>query len=302
MPSQSASKSRWVHFLGRALFSVLMFCCITDAFSDDRYDVSRRRVEKIEPGTVVEKEAPKGWTYLLAKSRPRLGAGDVDKVPPMVANSASVIFSALVAKVERDPAGQGGFRLTRLGVGVGAKVGGKDIILSPQTQGRFGANLGLVGRVALERSYAHLDEALWVARSPTMGVFDGPGQMLLGGKHRSVVMRNALLIDEKTGRPDPLVWMIELDDEGRYKGVSGDIQFMRLNDQSDTVLHVDANEFALGLPTEMSFAMMRVPQGKKQIPFTDDLKRLAGQERLSKEMAAELETKLRDALRRAEAP
>jgi hypothetical protein len=259
-------------------------------------------MDLIEPGTVIDKEAPKGWTHLLSKSRPKLGAGDVAQVPPTVAKSADIVFSALVARVERERGGQGRYRLARVAAGVGVNVDGKDTIHSPDSRRKLGVNLTLLGRMALDRSYAHLQEAVWVARSDTVAIFDSPGQMLLGGKHRAVVIRTAILLDEKTGQLDPLLWMIELDERGGYKGVSGGIEWMKLNVLADTILHVDANEFVLGVPTEMSFAMMRLPEGKKQLPVTDALKPLLGRERLTKEMTIELETKLRESLRRGEGP
>jgi len=290
---------------GRTLLSAVLICCLTDvACSQSRipaanYDVSRRRMDLIEPGTVIDKEAPKGWTHLLSKSRPKLGAGDVAQVPPMVAKSSDIVFSALVAKVEREKGEQGRYRLARVAAGVGVKVDGKDTILSPDVRKKLGINLPLLGRMALERSYDHLREAVWVVRSDTLAIFDSPGQMLLEGKHRAVVIRTALLLDAKTGQLDPLLWMIQLDGRG-YKGVLGGIEWMKLNMLADTVLHVDANEFVLGVPTEMSFAMMRLPEGKKQLPVTSDLKPLLGRERLTKEMTIELETKLRESLRRGE--
>ncbi len=308
MPSQSQSSYRWLHFTGRALFSGLMICCLTDVacsqarVASAQYDVTRKRMDLIEPGTVIGKEAPKGWTYLLYKSRPRLGAGDVAQVPPTVMRSSDTVFSALLAKVERERGDEGRYRLARVAAGVGVKVDGKDTILTPDTRKKMGVDLPLLGRMALDRSYAHLQEAVWVVRSDTLDIFDSPGQMVLDGKHRAVVIRNAVLLDAKTGRLDPLLWMIELDGRGGYKGVSGGIEWMKLNMLADTVLHVDANEFVLGVPTEMSFAMMRLPEGKKQLPVTDDLKPLLGRERLTKEMTVELETKLRESMRRGEAP
>jgi hypothetical protein len=282
-----------------------MICCLTDlacSQSGSGYDVTRRRMDVIEPGTVVEKEAPKGWTHLIAKSRPRLGAGDVDKVPERVVASSNTVFSALLAKVERERGDRGLYRLARVAAGVGVKVDGKDTILSPDTRKKWGVNLPLLGRMALDRSYDRLQEAVWVTRSDTMALFDAPGQMVLEGRHRAVVLRTALLLDDKTGRLDPLVWMIELDGSGAYKGASGSIEWERMGDLSDTVLHVDAGEFLLGVPTEMAFATMSLPKGKKQIAITDEMKPLLGRERLSKEMSAELEGKLREALRGAEAP
>jgi hypothetical protein len=300
--------SRFLRLLARILFTGLVICCLTDVacsqsrFPANDYDLSRQRMDLIEPGTVIEKAAPKGWTHLLSKSRPRLGAGDVAKVPVSVAKSSDIVFSALLAKVEREGGDQVRYRLRRVAAGVGVKVDGKDTILSPDARKKWGISLTLLGRMALDRSYDHLQEAVWVARSDSLAIFDAPGQMLLEGKHSAVVIRTAVLVDDKTGRLDPLVWMIRLDDGGGYKGASGRIEWMEINRLADTVLHVDSSEFVLGVPTEMSFAMMRLPEGKKQLPITDDLKPLLGRERLTKEMAIELEAKLRDSLRRGPTP
>jgi hypothetical protein len=65
----------------------------------------------------------------------------------------------------------------------------------------------------------------------------------------------------------------------------------------DCVLHVDAGEFSLGVPSESAFALDRIPQGQKRLAVAEDLKPLAGRMRLTEDMAGQLETKLRAALR-----
>ena len=53
------------------------------------------------------------------------------------------------------------------------------------------------------------------------------------------------------------------------------------------ILHVDANEFCLGLITEKALAMVRLYRGQKQLAFPEDVKPLAGRARLGPESAAE---------------
>ncbi|HWG42777.1 MAG TPA: hypothetical protein VN688_08330, partial [Gemmataceae bacterium] len=62
---------------------------------------------------------------------------------------------------------------------------------------------------------------------------------------------------------------------------------------------VDGTEFSLGQPTERAFAMTQPPKGKKEITVGDELKSLVAQRRFSPTMAADLEGKLRGALKQA---
>jgi hypothetical protein len=119
-------------------------------------------------------------------------------------------------------------------------------------------------------------------------------------RHKPIVLRYVLLVDDTTGRLNTLVWALERQSDGKYSSPLGAIQWLPPNLTDDCILHVDGREFSLGQPTEKAFAMTMAPKGKKEIKVSDDLKSLVSQRRFTTTKAAELESKLRQALQNEE--
>jgi hypothetical protein len=303
MPTLTRPRRRWFLLAGPLLLGLWAVggtterACPQAPAAGNGYDVTRRRLELIAPGTVLDRDAPKGWSHLIIKSHPRVAAGDVDQVSDHTVRLSSFLFTAIVARVQPDRGtGRPPYHLSGLAVGLGTKVNGKDIILSPETQKRLGANLGLLARLVLSTAQERLHDVHVVARSDTLALVDAPALMLRDGRHRPVMLRYALLVEAATGNLETLLWLIDLDAKGGYLGASGPIEWLPPNKHEDCVLHVDAKEFVLGTPTEKAFAMYRMPRGRKQLALPDDLKAAAGQAQLSAALAQELEAKLREAL------
>jgi hypothetical protein len=292
-----------VRFIGKLLLSVLMVCCLTDvACSDGRsdlaYDVTLRRLAQIPPGTVIGQEAPKGWSHLIIKSYSRPGAGDVNELSSIADQLARLLFTAIIADVQPDKRGSDAkrYKLVKVAVGVGTRIGRKDTVITPDTQNRLGADLGLLARVVLRKAQDKLGDISIVARSAAFLVFDAPSFLVVDGKHRPIVLRYAVLVEERTGRLDTLVWALGREEDGKYTEPIGAIQWLPPNLTGDCILHVDGNEFSLGQPTERAFAITAPPKGQKEIKVRGDLKSLLARPRFSSSTAAELETKLRQAL------
>jgi hypothetical protein len=294
---------RGVRFLGKTLLSALMICCLTDVAcsqgkSDSAYDVTPRRLAQIPPGTVIGKEAPKGWSNLIIKSYSRPGAGDMNKLSVTADHLARMLFTAIVADVEPDKPGSDGkrYKLAKVAVGLGKDIGKKDTVITPDTQQRLGAGLGLFARVVLRTAQEKLADIAVVARSATFMVFDSPSYMVVEGRHKTIVLRYAVLVEERTGRLNTLVWALGREADGKYSDPIGAIQWLSPNLTGDCVLHVDGNEFSLGQPTEKAFAITAPPKGGKEIKVGEDLKPLVARPRFSSTTAAELESKLRQVL------
>jgi hypothetical protein len=292
-----------IRFIGRLLLSALMVCCLTDvACSDGRtdssYDVTRRRLAQIPPGTVIGKEAPKGWSDLIIKSYSRPGAGDVNELSSVADHLTRLLFTAILADVQPDTRGSEDkrYKLAKVAVGVGTRIGRKDTIITPDTQNGLRADLSLLARIVLRKAQEKLGDIAVVARSVTFLVFDSPSFMIVAGKHKPIVLRYAVLVEEGTGHLTTLVWALGRED-GKYTEPIGAIQWLPPNLTGDCILHVDGNEFSLGQPTERAFAIISPPKGQKEIMVGDDLKPLISRPRFSSATAAELETKLRQVLR-----
>jgi hypothetical protein len=284
--------------LGRVLLGLTLAACLTSGSKPrsrpgSAFDTAARPLDLIPPGTEIGYGPPCGWTHLLLKSQPRTGAGDVGQLSTAHANLAGMLFTALLADVQHK---HGRYRLARVAVGVGTRVGDRDLILSPETQRRLGADLGFVARIVLSRAHEKLADIVTTARSPAMMVFDAPNLMLRQGLHRPVVLRYAVLVNEESGRLDTLVWLLDCEGDGRLCGPCGPVEWLSPSKVDDCVLHVDAREFTLGNPNEQSFALLRLPQGSSHPELPQPLRALASQPHLSEASAAELEVGLRTLL------
>ncbi len=267
-------------------------------------DVTPRPVAMIPPGTVLADGPPPGWTNLIIKSHPRVGPESIDKVSATIAGMTSLLFTAILADVEKETrAGRAArFTLSKVAAGVGTEVDGQDMVLSSETQEELGADLGFLDRTVLSGGEAEVRRIRCVARSPTMAVLDAPNILLLQGKHRRVVLRYVLLVDPQTGRLDTLLWHLAPNEQGQHAGPVGPMQWLPANKVVDCVLHVDPGEFLLGFPTTIAFAMQRTPQGRQTLDVPDGLKSAAAQSKLTPTTARQLEEQLRGLLLRETAP
>ncbi|HTU92511.1 MAG TPA: hypothetical protein VMF69_20690 [Gemmataceae bacterium] len=308
MVVQYRHRFRGVQLIRETLLSVLMVCCVTDvACSDGKssadYDVTLRRLAQIPPGTVIGEEAPKGWSHLIIKSYSRPGSGDVKQLSPTADRLTRLLFTAIVADVRSGAeVGKEGdsskrYKLAKVAVGLGTRIDNRDTVITPDTQNQLGADLGLLARVVLRKSQEKLDENMVVARSAAFAVFDSQSFLAEDGKHKPIVLRYAILVDERTGRLNALVWLVGREADGKYGEALGAIQWLPDNLTGDCVLHIDGNEFSLGRPTEKAFAITTPPKGRKEIQIGDDLKPLAARPRFTSATAAELESKLREAIK-----
>ncbi|HWG47273.1 MAG TPA: hypothetical protein VN688_31210, partial [Gemmataceae bacterium] len=236
---------RRLRLLGKLLLSGLLVCCLTDVAcsqgkSGPAYDVTQRRLERIPPGTVIAKDAPKGWTNLIIKSYSRPGAGDTKQLSPLADRLSRLLFTAILADVKDDKARGGkGYKLAKVAVGLGVRIRDKDTIVTPETERRLGAGLGLLARVVLRTAQEKLAETVVVARSDTFMVFDSPSLIARAGKHKPIVLRYAVLVDPNSGQLHTLVWVLDREERerGMYGGPHDAIRWLPANLSEDCILH-----------------------------------------------------------------
>jgi hypothetical protein len=256
------------------------------------------RLEQIRAGAVIEGNAPPGWTHLILKSQPRLRDSDHKLVSGYLVYHAQLFFTAMAAEVRAAPAA-GGRRhyLARLGVGTGTAVGGRSVIVTPETQAGLGANLGLSASLVLSEMCAKQQESRLVAVSATAAVLDTPAIMPGGNGHQPVIIRYAVVVEPVTGRLDTLAWRIDRDERGTYAGAVGMMEWLPPAKLVDAELQVDLREFTLGIPTERTFAVLRIPDGQRRFAIPPGLRDAAGAARPTPEMARTLEAGLRELIR-----
>jgi hypothetical protein len=286
-------------FLATAVLSLLILGWLASA-SPSAPEVPAPRFELLQPGTVVGKDPPRGWSHLIIKSQPRIRQEDLRQVSSLTADLASFLFTAFVANVEEERIdGQVRYRLGAIAVGIGTPINGRDTIISPATQQKLGANVGLLAGQVLAKLYDGQQNVRLAGFTRTMALVDTPVVMVRGNRHRAVMIRYALLVDANTGRLDTLAWLLDRDDRGGFVGPSSPIEWLPPGKINDAVLRVDPNEFTLGIPSDSAFGLLRIPEGQKQIAFPDELKAVAAEVSPSAAWAGWLEGKLRGLLQQA---
>jgi hypothetical protein len=301
--------SRTGRLLLGLLFLVLALCFSDRILGDGNLgqaadiDTTPRRIALISPGTVIGDRAPKGWTNLVIRSHPRVGPESQNKVSQSTARYASLLFTAIVADVQPvagQPRGDVKYTLAGMAAGLGVKIKGQNTIISSDTESKLGADLGWIEAQVLSGAEKQLQQMTCVARSRTMAILDTPSTMLLNKKHAKVTLRYALLVDPLTGRLDTFLWAMDQEESAGRHELLGPMQLLAPNKVEDCVLHVDPDEFFLGIPSNQAFAMERLPQGRAAIEFSKELQSIASQAEFSAASTQTLDLEMRRLLSQAE--
>lgn len=252
----------------------------------------------VPPGTLIGTEAPQGWSHLVLKSLPRINPKHRSLVSQTAYDLSSLVFTSIVARVEPIPGtSPPQYALGDIGLGLGTQVQGRDMVLSPDTQARLGANLGFQERIVLSECFKRQSLARAVVRTRTMAIIDTHAVMIRNGQHRLAKVRYAVLLDPRSGKIATLTWGVDLDQNQKPYAASTDLEWLPPNKIDVLVLHVDPRQITLGIPGSLAFAVSGVPQGHSRIPLTTSLASLAGQSAYTPQSAAELEAALRAGLK-----
>ncbi len=253
----------------------------------------------VPPGTVVGTKAPPGWSHLVLKSLPHIDPRHKSRVSQSNYELSSLIFTTILAKVHSLPGtNPPQFSLGDVGLGLGAKVQGHHMVLSPETQARLQANLGLQEKIVLSACYKKQALARAIIRTDTMAVFDTHAVMVRQGQHLVSKMRFAILLNPRNGDIATLAWGMDLDQSGRPFSANTQVEWLAPNTVDDCLLNVDPGQITLGIPNDRAFAVDRAPQGTTRFPLTQELARFISRPMYTSETAAQLESALRTELAR----
>lgn len=252
-------------------------------------DLERRVLARIPPGTRVDTEPVEDWTHTLLYSQPRLGQGDVESTLPVVQRVASQFTLHYLANVTRDA---GGYRLDKVAVGFGTRIGNAQVIVDPASARSLGAKIDMFAKPLLEENDRSLNEMFQIAKSDTIVVWDQQLQMLRRGQHVPAVHRFAAVLDASSGRLQSFVWLLDVDAAGGLVVADEPIQLLPPALREDRVLNVKG-EFinGLGVPSKPAFGLVRIPNGTPA-PMSPTLKDLAGRASYTSESLAQLESEL----------
>lgn len=257
-------------------------------------DVVPREIERIPPGTVVADRAPPGWTHLVIKSNPRIADASRKDVSDLIARLATLLSSIIVADVRADPQAPpaASFYLARVAVGLATNVGGQATVVTNESYQRVGAKFGFLEASVLAAAEEQLAKMRCLIRSPITAVVQGEGVLELDGKHHTVLVRYALLVDPRTGALQTLCWGLRPREDGRLELIDATLHWLPPALVEDCQLHVDSEQFFLGMPNRMAFAMSQLPPGQKVLRASPALAALLAQPTYTPQSARALQAQL----------
>jgi hypothetical protein len=297
----SKGYASWVSILATGVIVLLSLAVVADegegrAVLPAGIDIHLRAMARIKPGVKIVDGAPTGWSHLILYATPRLAEGDVASVPALAGRLASLLRLTVLADVSKHSAENSTtYTLRSVAIGLAIEAADGSVIVASDAQGAAGRKLDFVERTTLSQSEASLDSARQVARTPTMLVFDAEAIMWLDGEHRKAIQRHAVLVEPSDGQVATLVWLLEPVPRGGWQLRGDALQWLPDACREDRALHVDADEFLFGIPTQESFALVKLPTGKEK-KMSGGLKRLAAAAYESSDQVVELEDALRAAV------
>lgn len=268
-----------------------------------------RSIDQISPGTLIQTtrktktasgvqgvnsdqgaDAPskidftKRWNQLILFAVTDLAHGDVDSVSETIRDAATKSNLVIQATISKKVAnGKPEFELADLGVGYSIDINGRQTIVTGETVGQLGGSLGFIAKQVLKKNQAAMSDVKVVAETRTLQVFDAPSIFLINGSHERCFTRHLIWIDPKTGVGAMLIWIIKKGDSNsnRQAPVSNHeclnipMRLIRLGVVEKRGIHVDGNEFTLGIPSDMAFALVDLTPGTN-IAWTAAAKQIAG--------------------------
>jgi hypothetical protein len=271
------------------------------AWADD-YDLSAQPPEAIAPGTEVDRGPPAGWSHLVIKSLPRVKPSEVSRVPaPLglgrdhVIRQVSWMFTAFTADVVSERQGaHARHRLRAIGLGLGATVNGRDIVLTADSAERLGQPLNWIQKETLTTGYRVQQQARVVIHGPSFALLDTPVTFRCGTKNRMVRYRYALLVDPPSGRLDVLAW--RLGDAEACADLSRAV-LLHPNTIDEAELIPDLATFStIGIPNELSFGVDDLPPHRLEVALPPEIAGLVAQSKFTPDDARALEAALRKLL------
>jgi hypothetical protein len=255
------------------------------------YDLVTKAAPSLEPGTVVEKTAPKGWSHLVIKSLPRIREDQKKGVPELTVEKASWMFTAFLANVVKDENGR--YRFDKAGLGLGAKAKDMDTILTAETGRKLGGDLGLFGGEILNKGYEVQKKAVMVFSGPSMALLDTPVWFKVGDDNKLVRYRYAMLVDQVSGRMETILWRVGTDGVGTS---FDDAVWLKPDTIDVAELVVDKKKInRFGIPADDAFAVEKLPAGRPA-PIPAAIQKLAAQTRFTADEAYALDVALRKLL------
>ena len=142
----------------------------------------------------------------------------------------------------------------------------------------------------LRTGYRIQRQAVVAVHGPSFALLDTPVIVRCGTKHRFVRYRYALLVDAKTGGLDVLLWRLAGD-----AGCDAPARaaWIEPNCIDEVELVPAPDEFRGGFPSDVAFAVDKLPPHRVEMPFPAELLELVAKTQFGPDEARTLEDGLR---------
>lgn len=258
---------------------------------------ARNTVPRIPAGTRVDNSANQRWNRVVLLSRPSIESGDVDAVSKTIREAASSLVVTILATVESSTNAEGEvrFRMTEIGVGTSAELDGEWKVVTLESANQLGLSFGFIQRQLLYENDKQFRKLQLIAKTTTLAIFDAPTIMLRDGQHRDYPMRHFVWIDSSSGASATLVWLLERDAQGKLTTLDEPAHWLPAGLKEKRVIHVDRDEFTVGIPGARAFGLCDLPPGKP-IPLSAEARQLAALPHYSMDELRRLATELNRAI------
>jgi hypothetical protein len=240
-------------------------------------------VTKIAFGTTVPLESDPKWTHVLLVSKPRVAAGDSDRISTPVKNFAEMLSFVIAAEVKEvgDANQQRRYALADVGYGLAVErkeqlvvVSGGELV-DDSAEPDAPVELGLFDRQFVAAAEESLDAMRVLHRRTTVMLVDSPAVFYLAGTHQAATMRSLIWVESATGKVGQFMWLLtERPGEPKKLGLPYGT-FVAESTWEDRKMRVDETQFNLfGIPGDLAFALTALPPGKR-IGLSPDIEPIA---------------------------
>ena len=223
-----------------------------------------RPLPLVPPGTPVGDAAAARWNRVVLSAVPRIAAGDTGAVPQWIRDRMPG-FTLVVLATVRSAAGADGRQrhdLLEIGAGYAVPVAGRLTVVDTEAP-PADAGVDFLGRQILSQNGKALTGLARVGGTDTVQVFDAESLLLRDGRHEDFLMRHFVWADPATGQCSTCVWLLARREDGSLAVVDEPPRWVPAGTREDRGIHVDQNEFLLGVPTKRAFALLDLPPGRR---------------------------------------
>lgn len=244
-----------------------VFCslaCTSDGIAQSTPIAFSKSVTRLDAGTAIGQASAVRWNRTVMLAKPRIASGDITALPESIREAAAYFVLSIVATVDLDPqAPQSRYRLAEVGVGYSVPVQSQLKVIHSDDYKTHGVSLSFIQRKMLAENEKQFDNIRTIARGNALLMFDVPAILHENNSHRDYTVRHLVWIDSNSGKLATMLWLVGTDSKNQPSVVTGEpIRWVDPTSVEDRVIHVDGNEFTLGIPSKRAFALLQPPAGR----------------------------------------